>query len=309
MLSVSDEPRVVHAPGSKTADFKRPLRASITRTRAGLVLLLTWPSIALIGLVVVPFVLLVRISVASPDPSGLWTSDVTLDAYRGLIDRKFGGTLLYSLGLSTVVAAASVGLGLPLTYFITRMSRRRQILWLVFLLVTLSLSDVLIAFSWQVMLSKRGGLSSVLVMLGILDRPQSLAPGNGAVIASLIYLVMPFTILTLYPALSQLAPSLIEASRMLGASPVVAFRTVIIPLTRRSVLAAFLIALVLTLGAYVSPIVLGKPQSWTVAVLIGNAALAGHNVPRAAAMSVSLLGSVLLLGGVAAWTTRAGHRQ
>jgi putative spermidine/putrescine transport system permease protein len=171
------------------------------------------------------------------------------------------------------------------------------------------LSDVLIAFSWQIMLSKRGGLSSVLVMLGFLDQPRSLAPGSAAVIASLIYLAMPFTVLTLYPALSQLAPSLIEAARTMGASAVMTFRTVIIPLTRRSVIAAFLIALVLTLGAYVSPIVLGKPQGWTVAVLIGNAALAGHNVPRAAAMSVSLLGSVLLLGGAVAWTLRARARQ
>jgi putative spermidine/putrescine transport system permease protein len=74
-------------------------------------------------------------------------------------------------------------------------------------------------------------------------------------------------------------------------------------------MAAFVMALVLTLGAYVSPIVLGKPQGWTVAVLIGNAALAGHNVPRAAAMSVSLLGSVLLLGGAVVWITRARRHQ
>jgi putative spermidine/putrescine transport system permease protein len=285
------------------------MRASFRRVRGGLALLLAWPSIALLTLVVVPLVLLVRISLASPDPSGLWTSGVSLDGYRALFGREFGGALLYSLGVSIVVAAASVGLGLPLTHFITRMSRRRQVVWLVFLLVTLSLSDVLIAFSWQVMLSKRGGLSSVLVMLGILDRPTSLAPGSGAVIASLIYLVMPFTVLTLYPALSRLSPSLIEAARTLGASPVVAFRTVIIPLIGRSVMAAFVMALVLTLGAYVSPIVLGKPQGWTVAVLIGNAALAGHNVPRAAAMSVSLLGSVLLLGGAVVWITRARRHQ
>jgi putative spermidine/putrescine transport system permease protein len=106
---------------------------------------------------------------------------------------------------------------------------------------------------------------------------------------------MPFTVLTLYPPLSQLSPSVIEAARTLGASPLVAFRTVVIPLVRGPTVVAFLVSCVLTLGAYVSPIVLGKPQDWTLAVLIGNAALAGHDIPRAAAMSVCLLVAILVL--------------
>ncbi len=185
------------------------------------------------------------------------------------------------------------------------MARRLQVVWLVFLLATLSLSDVLIAFAWQVMLSKRVGLSNLFVMLGLLDRPESLTPSSGAVIASFIYLVLPFTVLTLYPALSQLSPSLVEAARTLGASPFVAFRTVVIPLTLRSAVVAFLISAVLTVGAYVSPIVLGRPQNWTLAVLIGNAALAGHNVPAAAAMSVCLLAALLVVAGGAAWAVKA----
>jgi putative spermidine/putrescine transport system permease protein len=280
-------------------------RGIAVRLRIRVALLLAWPSLALVGIVVIPFALLVRISVAAPDPGGLWLSAVTLDAYRGLLNREFAGALGYSLALAILVAAVSVGLSFPLTYFITRMKRRLQVAWLVFLLVTLSLSDVLSAFSWQVMLSKRGGLASLLVLAGILDRPESLTPGSGAVIASLVYLVLPFTVLTLYPSLSQLAPGVVEAARTLGASPFVAFRTVIIPLTRRPTLVAFVISAVLTLGAYVSPLVLGRPQNWTLAVLIGNAALAGHDVPRASAMSVCMLAAVFLLGWGAAWIARA----
>ena len=282
-----------------------PRLATATPKRFGLGLLLAWPTLALVGLVVIPFGLLIRISLAQSDPNDLWTPGLTLDSYRALLDLKFAGSLVYSLALAVVVAGASVGLGFPLTWFITRMARRLQVVWLVFLLATLSLSDVLIAFAWQVMLSKRVGLSNLFVMLGLLDRPESLTPSSGAVIASLIYLVLPFTVLTLYPALSQLSPSLVEAARTLGASPCVAFRTVIIPLTLRSAVVAFLISAVLTVGAYVSPIVLGRPQNWTLAVLIGNAALAGHNVPAAAAMSVCLLAALLVVAGGAAWAVRA----
>ena len=272
--------------------------------RLRVAVLLAWPSLALLGLVAIPFVLLLRISLAPADPNGLWGAGATFDAYRGLMDRSFAAALLYSFGLAIVVAAVSVGLGFPLTFFITRMHRRWQVLWLVFLLATLTLSDVLIAFSWQVMLSKRIGLPTFLVMLGLMDQAESLTPSGGAVLANLIYLVLPFTVLLLYPTLSQLAPQLVEAARTLGASPYVAFRTVVVPLMKRSAAVAFLISAVLTLGAYVAPVVLGRPRHWTLAVLISNAALPGHNVPRASAMSVCLLLAALLLTGGTIWIAR-----
>jgi len=265
---------------------------------------LAWPSLALFGTVVLPLILLLRISLAAADPSGLWRSVLTLDAYAGLLNREFAGALLYSLGVAMWVAVIAVALGFPLTYLITRMSRRWQVVWLVFLLVSLTLSDVLNAFSWQLMLSKHGGLVSLLVLLGIVTRPESLTPSDGAVWASLVYGVLPFTVMTLYPALSRLAPEVVEAARTLGASPFRAFRTVVIPMTRQPALVAFVISAVLTLSAYVSPLVLGRPRSWTLAVLIGNAALAGHDVPRAAAMSICLLVAVSLLGCGSVWVAR-----
>jgi putative spermidine/putrescine transport system permease protein len=274
----------------------------LARLRAAV--LLAWPSLALVGLVAIPFLLLVRISLAPPDPNGLWSAGISLAAYRGLMDRSFAAALLYSLGLAILVAAVGVCVGFPLTFFITRMRRGWQVLWLVFLLATLTLSDVLIAFSWQVMLSKRIGFANLLVKLGLMEQAASLTPSFGAVLGNLIYLVLPFTVLTLYPTLSQLAPELLEAAKTLGASPFVAFRTVIVPLTKRAAAVSFLISAVLTLGAYVAPVVLGRPRNWTMAVLIGNAALAGHNVPRASAMSVCLLIAALLLTGGTSWLAR-----
>jgi putative spermidine/putrescine transport system permease protein len=270
---------------------------------------LSWPSLALAGLVGIPFLLLIRISLAPPDPNGLWSAGTSIAAYSGLMDRAFATALLSSFGLAILVAAVGVSLGFPLTFCITRMRRGWQVLWLIFLLATLTLSDVLIAFSWQVMLSKRIGMANLLVKLGLMEQAASLTPSFGAVLGNLIYLVLPFTVLTLYPTLSQLAPELIEAAKTLGASPLVAFRTVIVPLTKRAAAVSFLISAVLTLGAYVAPVVLGRPRNWTMAVLIGNAALAGHNVPRAAAMSVCLLIAALILTGGTVWLARGGGRR
>ena len=272
------------------------------RLRLGI--LLSWPMLVLLGLGVVPFILLLRISIAPRDPNDMWMPGVTLHAYGGLAEPELLGALLDSMGMAILVGAISVGLGFPLTWLITRMRRRLQVVWLVFLLATLSLSDVLIAFSWQVMLSKRIGLSNIFVALGLMDAPESLTPSTGAVIACLVYLVLPFTVLTLFPALSRLSYDLIEAARTLGASPFRAFTSVVVPMTKGPAMIAFVIAIVLTVGTYVPPLVLGRPQHWPMAELIGSAALAGHDLPRASAMSFLLLAATVLLAAGVAWAAR-----
>jgi len=282
------------------------MKGLATRLRLGL--LLSWPTVSLLVLVTIPFILLLRISIAPHDQSGMWSPGVTLRAYGTLAEPELLGALLDSVELALAVAALSLGLGLPLTYLITRLRRRIQVVWLIFLLTTLSLSDVLIAFSWQVMLSKRIGLSKIFVALGLMDEAASLTPSSGAVIACLVYLVLPFTVLTLFPVLSRLNNDLIEAARTLGASPVRAFVTVVVPLTKRPAVIAFVMAMVLTVGAYVPPLVLGRPQHWPMAVLIGSAALAGHDLPRASAMSIFLLAATLLLALLTARVARGRVR-
>ena len=251
--------------------------------------LLVWPGLLLVSLAAFPFLLLLRISLAPYDPAGLWGDGFTLAAYRSLFQPEVFGAVANGLELAAVIAAASLALGFPLTYFITRMPRRAQIVWLILLMTTLTLSDVLIAFAWQVMLSKKIGLSNILVMLGAIANPVSLTPSRGAVLSCLIYLMLPFSVLTLYPALSRLDRSLIEAARTLGASPLRAFFSVVIPLARTPALMTVLLAIIFTMGAYAPPIVLGQPRQWPLAVLIGSTAQAGHDLPRSAAMALLLM--------------------
>jgi putative spermidine/putrescine transport system permease protein len=267
--------------------------------------LLAWPTVATLLLTVVPLVMLLRISVAPTDISAPWGSGYSWAAYRSLMDTDAGRSLLQSLQIALTVGALSTLLGYPLTYFITRMPQRPQVAWMVFLLATFTLSDVLIAFAWQVMLSKRIGVSKLLVMLDLMSRPDSLTPSVGAVTACLVYLVIPFTVLTLYPTLADLEPALVEAARTMGASPGRAFWTVVLPATRAPTVVAFVLAIVLTLGSYVPPIALGRPEHWPMSVLIGSAALAGHDLPRAAAMSVVLLIFTVLL----AWVSLRAQRR
>lgn len=272
----------------------------MTATRLRELAILTLPATALIAFAIIPFVLLLGVSVAHRDQEALWSPGFELTHFIELLDPTVLGTLAYTAGLALVVAVLSTALAFPFTYFIAGMARRGQVAWLILLLSTLSLSEVLVAFSWQVMLAKRIGLSEVFVWLGLLDEPQSLSPNFGAVVACLVYLVLPVSVLLIYPALMRLDRHVPEAARTLGASPVRVFFTIILPMMRGPILSSGILATVFTIGTYVPPTVLGKPEDWTIAVLIGRTALTGGNMPFAASMSVLLMATTIALTGLTA---------
>ena len=284
------------------------VRAVVWRLPSPGLLTLAWPALVLLGAFAVPAVLLLRVGFAHHDASGLWSGGFTLLPYTQMFGRVTAGALEVSVLLALACAAICLLVGFPLTYAITGMGRRAQVAWLVLLLATLTLSEVLITFSWQVMLSKRVGLSQLFVWLGWMDGPDSLAPSVGAVVACLVYLVLPFTVLTLYPALSRLDRDLVQAARTLGASPVRAFFTVVVPVTRGPIVSAFILAAVLAIGSYVAPVVLGRPRDWTVAILITRTALGGQDLPGAVALAMLLLAATLGLALLAARFGRVRQR-
>lgn len=262
-------------------------------------LLLIWPACVIVLFFVVPFVLLLRASLARPGFGALGEGGFDLQNYTGLAgDRAFLGSVGFSLLLAAGVAVTSLCLCFPFTFWITRMSRRAQVVWLVFLLTTLSLSEVLITFAWQVMLAKRIGFSNVLVWLHLLPEPESLSPNLWAVVACLVYLVIPFSVLLLFPGMSRIDPQLAEAAQTMGASPMRAFFSVIVPLMRRPIVTCLLMSFIVAIGSYVAPLVLGRPEQWTVAILISRAALDAGNLPLATAMSVAFLAATALVCGI-----------
>jgi putative spermidine/putrescine transport system permease protein len=269
-------------------------------------LVLAWPAFAIAGLFIVPFGLLLQVSVAHRDPGGLWSPGFEFTNFAQMLDAGPLETLLFTAGLAVLVAILAMAIAFPFTYFITRMGRRAQVVWLILLLSTLSLSEVLVAFSWQVMLAKRIGLSQLFVWLGLMAEPESLSPNFGAVLSCLVYLVLPFTVLLLYPALSRLDKHISEAAQTLGASPLRVFFTVILPMMRAPMLSSAILVAVFTIGTFVTPQVLGRPEHWTFAILIGKAALTGGNLPFAAAMAILLLAATLGLTGL---TMLIGRKQ
>jgi putative spermidine/putrescine transport system permease protein len=264
---------------------------------------LAFPAFMLVVFFVMPFGIMVAVSFFRRLQGGFYTPDFVFSNYERFLTPFFGGVLGFSLMLAGFVAVVCVVLGFPFTYLLSRLPRRTQIVWLVALLSVLSLSEVIIGFAWSTLFSRTAGITNLLVAAGLMAEPMALLPGFGAVLTGMVYQALPYTILVLYPALARLDPTLLEAARTLGASPMRAFVNVVVPALRDTILATLIMVFVFALGSYLLPQILGRPQHWTLSVLITDQAIYQSNMPFAAAMAVflvlvslSLVGLTLLIG-------------
>ena len=264
---------------------------------------LFFPALMLIVFFVVPFSTMIAVSFFKRNPSGFYTPDFVFDNYARFLSVFFGGVLGFSLMLAVLVAVCCVCIAFPFTYLLTRRPRRVQTLWLVGLLSVLSLSEVIIGFAWSTLFSRTAGITNLFVAIGLMDKPVALLPTFGAVLTGMVYQALPYTILVLYPALVRLDPTLLEAARTLGASPIKAFFNVVAPALRNTIVATLIMVFVFALGSYLLPQILGRPQHWTLSVLITDQAIYQSNMPFAAAMAVflvlislALVGMTLLVG-------------
>ncbi len=278
-----------------------------------------WLLTALIAfLCVVPFLLVLAISFGQKIEGAGWVWAFTFENYQ----RFFVGalwpeetTLLYlqqlywSLRYAIVASIIAVLIALPFTYLMTRLSRAAQARWLVFLLASLSLSEVFIVMGWDILLSNNSGLPKLFKITGMTDwlketgwlavlREWGLAsPRNVkfktselATVLCMAYLVWPYAVILLYPALSRLDPSLSEAARTISTGPWRVARTVVLPAVRLPLIGATLLLFVFLLGTYVSITVFAEPAKHTTAIAIYEAVRGANlNAPFGAAQAVILL--------------------
>jgi putative spermidine/putrescine transport system permease protein len=273
---------------------------------AGARLIILYPAATLVVFFVIPFGIMLAVSFFQREPGGFYTTDFSIDNYVNLLTALFGRVLTFSVFISAFCAALCVAVGFPFTYLVTRMARRAQVVWLVILVSVLSLSAVIVAFAWSLLLSQTAGISNLFVWLGLMEKPTSWSPGFWALTAGMCYIAFPYTVLVLYPPLSRLDPHLPEAAQTLGAGPLATFFTVVVGSMRSAIVATLIMVFAFTLGTYLIPQILGRPQHWTLSVLITDEAIYRSNLPFAAAMSVFFMAVSLALVGL---TMLAGRRK
>ncbi len=251
--------------------------------------LLAWPTLALTVLFLVPLGIVTALGFFRRIPAGFFEVGFVLDNYARALDAFHLERLWVSVTLALAATLITLLLAVPFTFLLTRRPRRSQVPYLVLVLASLSLSEVIVGFAWSLLLSRTSGISNLLVMAGLMEAPVAWSPGLWAVILAFVFVALPLAILSLYPTFSRLDQELPEAAGTMGAAPLVGFVTVVLPLVRRAVAATAALVFIFVLGAYVIPQTLGRPAHWTIPVHITDQAIMKNHLPLAASLAVVLL--------------------
>lgn len=202
------------------------------------------------------------------------------------------------LGISAltafVVAAIATIAAYPVAYFLAFRAGRRAGLYLIILLVPFWTSYLLRVMAWQLMLGEQGVINSVLMAVGLIDKPlDALLYNRGAVIVTLIYVWIPFATLPILAGLGRIDVRLHEAAADLYATPFQQFRRVTLPLSMPGLIAAFLMVFIPTVGEYVTPLLVGGTSGTMYGNLIQDFFTRAANWPLGSALSMIMLTATL----------------
>ncbi|MFN7175603.1 MAG: ABC transporter permease [Thermaurantiacus sp.] len=140
-----------------------------------------------------------------------------------------------------------------------------------------------------------GALAALSGILGLPFEPLRIMNTNVAVVVGLVYVHLPFMILPVYAALDRMDRSLIEASLDLGAGHLRTIFAVVMPLAAPGILAGLLLTFVPALGSYLTPDLLGGPDSQMIANVIERQFRRANDWPFGAALAFILVYLTLLL--------------
>ncbi|WP_209000559.1 ABC transporter permease [Labrenzia sp. DG1229] len=175
---------------------------------------------------------------------------------------------IYQLTFSVAFAVAltCVLLGLLYAGFV-RFKAGRWATVLVFIpLLTLFGGYLVKIYAWKTILGINGILNGALTSIGLIDGPlTALFYSPLAVAITLVYFLLPFAILPIYASMRGIEDIELDAARDLGAGPWHRFKDIIVPRCRAGIISAFIICFLLTVGDYVTPILVGGKIS-----MIGN---------------------------------------
>jgi putative spermidine/putrescine transport system permease protein len=189
-----------------------------------------------------------------------------------------------TVGMAALVTVTDVALAFPFAYYMARVaSRRMQTVLFAAVLLPLWASYLARVYAWILILNHSGLLNSSLESLGL--PPANIGYTNVAMWIVFSYVWLPFMIIPTYAALERVPESLLEAAADLGARRWRAVRDVVLPLALPGVAAGSIFTFSLTLGDYITPILVGGAGSSFIGNIVYSSVGIANNVPFAAALA------------------------
>lgn len=296
--------------------------------RPGQGLVVGIPYVWLLLLFLIPFVIVLKISLAEqnlsiPPYTPLYTLDPDLGRinlmlgylnYSDIFQDFFGSlwqvfqwqfhlsddkgsnlyVLTYWLSVRTALVTTLICLliGYPMAYAIVRAPQNIRNGLLLAVMLPFWTSFLLRVYAWISLLGHNGLINTYLMRWGIISEPWDMFYNNFSLILVMVYAYLPFMVLPLYTQLLKQDGRLLEASADLGAGPIKSFLTITLPLSKVGIIAGSMLVFIPAVGEFVIPELVGGSENLMIGKMLWMAFFDENNWPKASAIAVTM---VLLL--------------
>lgn len=264
--------------------------------------LLSLPALLIILLAACgPLLIVLVYSFLTPGPYGdvqwLFSSDGWISVFlqRDIFDDTLSladahvSILLRSLALSFFTTVLTLIVGFPTAYFIATRPERTRELWLFLITIPFWTNLLIRTFAVLEIIRNEGLINTMLMRLGLIARPIQILFTDAAILTGMVYVYLPLMVLPIYASLEKLDFRLLEAAYDLYATPGKVLRRIILPLSMPGIVAGSILVFIPSLGAYVTPTILGGGKNLMIGNLIELQFGQGRNWPLGSALSITLM--------------------
>ncbi len=194
-----------------------------------------------------------------------------------------------SVKLSIITTFLALVFGFPTAYFIATRPEKTREIWLFLVTIPFWTNLLIRTFAMMEVIRNEGILNHALIGLGIIDQPIQILFTDTAIMLGMTYVYLPLMVLPLYASMDKLDFRLVEAGYDLYATRLSVLWRIIIPLVKPGIIAGSILVFVPSLGAYVTPRVLGGAKNLMIGNLIELQFGQGRNWPLGSALSIVLM--------------------
>jgi spermidine/putrescine transport system permease protein len=260
------------------------------KSKLGFYLLLSPLFVWLMTLIILPHIGMFFVSIS--EKVGVRQYEYGLGNYAVFFNEPlYWNTFARTAYMSIFATALTLLIGFPIAYYIAKLTRGRTKTTLFLMcLIPFWVSELVRTFGWMILLRETGVVSSFLQYIGVLNGPMEFLYNDGAIMIGLVYTSMLFMVVPLVSTLDSLDDSLIEAGYDLGGNGYTILREIIIPHAMPGIVSGCIVVFMLSLGNYLTPILLGGKDSLWFTDLIYSQFITRFNWELGSAFGFLLLG-------------------
>tara|TARA_B100001059_G_C17734605_1_gene528131 strand:+ start:267 stop:1097 length:831 start_codon:yes stop_codon:yes gene_type:complete len=195
-------------------------------------------------------------------------------------------------------------LGYPTAYYIAHSSKKLRGLFLFLILLPFWISILIRSYSWMAVLGIEGVINTILISIGISDKPIRMLYTTGTVYLAMVQIMLPIMILTTYSTMIRIEADYVKAARILGANPIQAFIKIYFPLSFSGVASGSIIIFILSMGFFITPALVGGKKDMMIGNLINFQINQLLNWGFASFIGLVLLMTTLIIVLIFIWITK-----